>query len=91
MEIGSVWCCFNLICIRKSEISQKRLYGRPVKVFFAKIDYFSKVDHISKKLTRAFFDIRPTTHLGCTLDYTRWPFILDFSGVMRIFAFPLCV
>ena len=35
--------------------------------FFAKIDYFFKVDHISKKMTRAFFDIRPTTHLVCTL------------------------
>ena len=35
--------------------------------FLAKIDYFFKVDHISKKLTLALFDIRPTTHLVCTL------------------------
>ena len=37
--------------------------------FLAKIDYFFKVDHISKKLTLALFDIRPTTHLVCTLLY----------------------
>ena len=37
------------------------------QIFLAKIDYFLKVDHISKKLTLAFFDIRPTTHLLCTL------------------------
>ena len=37
--------------------------------FLAKIDYFFKVDHISKKLTLALFDIRPTTLLVCTLVY----------------------
>ena len=35
--------------------------------FLAKIDYFFKVDHISKKLTLALFDIRPRTYLVCTL------------------------
>ena len=38
--------------------------------FLAKIDYFIKVDHISKKLTLALFDIRPTTHLVCTLLFS---------------------
>ena len=44
--------------------------------FLAKIDYFFKVDHISKKLTLALFDIRPTTHLVCTLfDTTKTVFV----------------
>ena len=33
----------------------------------AKFDCISKVEHICQKMTLAFFDIRPTTHLVCTL------------------------
>ena len=35
--------------------------------FLAKFDCISKVEHICQKMTLAFFDIRPTTHLVCTL------------------------
>ena len=35
--------------------------------FLAKFDCISKVEHICQKMTLAFFDIQPSTHLVCTL------------------------
>ena len=46
----------------------KTLLWKAGQGFLVKIDYISQVEHICKKMALAFFEIRPTTHLVCTLN-----------------------